>query len=67
MRLDDDITTIQVYKGTNEINIKDVKVEFMGEPLKLKLSEKMLGRVFDGAGNPIDGLGEIEADITRDI
>jgi len=67
LRLDDDITTIQVYKGTNEINIKDVKVEFMGEPLKLKLSEKMLGRVFDGAGNPIDGLGEIEADITRDI
>lgn len=67
MRLDDDITTIQVYKGTNEINIKDVKVEFMGEPLKLKLSEKMLGRVFDGAGNPIDGLGEIEEDITRDI
>ena len=56
-----------MYKGTNEINIKDVKVEFMGEPLKLKLSEKMLGRVFDGAGNPIDGLGEIEADITRDI
>ena len=38
LRLDEDITTIQVYKGTNEINIKDVQTEFMGEPLKLKLS-----------------------------
>lgn len=67
LRLDDDITTIQVYKGTNEINIKDVQTEFMGEPLKIKLSPLMLGRIFDGAGNPIDGLGEIETNIKRDI
>lgn len=67
MRLDDDITTIQVYKGTNEINIQDIQIEFMGEPLKLKLSPLMLGRIFDGAGNPIDGLGEIETNIKRDI
>ena len=67
LRLDDDITTIQVYKGTNEINIKDVQTEFMGEPLKIKLSPLMLGRVFDGAGKPIDGLGDIETNISRDI
>lgn len=67
LRLDKDITTIQVYKGTNEINIKDVQTEFIGEPLKLKLSPLMLGRIFDGAGNPIDGLGEISASIKRDI
>ena len=67
LRLDDDITTIQVYKGTNEINIKNVRTEFMGDPLKIKLSPLMLGRVFDGAGKPIDGLGEIETNITRDI
>ena len=67
LRLDKDITTIQVYKGTNEINIKDVQTEFMGEPLKVKLSPLMLGRIFDGAGNPIDGLGEISTSIKRDI
>ena len=67
LRLDDDITTIQVYKGTNEINIKDVQTEFIGEPLKLKLSPLMLGRIFDGAGNPIDGLEQIETNIKRDI
>lgn len=38
-----------------------------GEPLTLKLSEEMLGRVFDGTGKPIDGLGQIRTDIERDI
>lgn len=56
-----------MYKGTNEINIKEVQTEFIGEPLKLKLSPLMLGRIFDGAGNPIDGLGDIETNIKRDI
>ena len=39
----------------------------MGEPLKLKLSPSMLGRIFDGTGKPIDGLGELESDLKRDI
>ena len=67
LRLDKDITTIQVYKGTDDINIQNVQTEFMGESLKLKLSPLMLGRIFDGAGNPIDGLGEINARLKRDI
>ena len=67
LRLDQDITTIQVYKGTDDINIQNVQTEFIGEPLKLKLSPLMLGRIFDGAGNPIDGLGEIDARLKRDI
>ena len=67
LRLDQNITTIQVYKGTDDINIQNVQTEFMGESLKLKLSPLMLGRIFDGAGNPIDGLGEIDARLKRDI
>lgn len=67
IRLDDDITTIQVYEGTNGIDTSDVKTTFMGEPLKLKLSPSMLGRIFDGTGNPIDDLGELESDVKRDI
>ena len=67
IRLDDDITTIQVYEGTNGSDTKEVSSVFMGEPLKLKLSPSMLGRIFDGTGNPIDDLGEIEACVERDI
>lgn len=67
IRLDNDITTIQVYEGTSGIDTNDIKTTFMGEPLKLKLSPSMLGRIFDGTGKPIDGLGELESDLKRDI
>ena len=67
IRLDDDITTIQVYEGTNGIDTKEVKTTFLGEPLKLKLSPNMLGRIFDGIGKPIDDLGELKTNIERDI
>lgn len=38
------------------------KVVNTGEDMKVKVSDSLLGRVLDGLGNPIDGLGEISAD-----
>lgn len=38
-----------------------------GESFKIGLSDKILGRVVDGMGNPIDGKGEIEADYFQSI
>lgn len=67
IRLDKDITTIQVYQGTTGMNSKDIKTEFMGTPLMIDLSKQMLGRVFNGTSRPIDGLGEIKPDVRRDI
>jgi V/A-type H+-transporting ATPase subunit B len=65
--LSEDATVIQVYEGTNGMNSKGIKTEFTGKPLKLKLSKEMLGRIFDGAGRPIDGLGEILVQEERPI
>lgn len=67
IKLSSDITTIQIYEGTDGINIKDVKTEFTGKPLMLKLAPTMLGRVFNGIGEPIDGLEDIYYEIERDI
>lgn len=67
IRLDKDITTIQVYESTTGMNSKDIKTEFMGTPLMIDLSKQMLGRVFNGTSKPIDGLGEIKPDVRRDI
>lgn len=38
------------------------KVVNSGSDMKVKVSDSLLGRVLDGLGNPIDGLGEIAAD-----
>lgn len=65
--LNEDITVIQVYEGTDGINIDGVKTELNGKSLQIKLSKECLGRVFNGVGKPIDGLGEINNYIERDI
>jgi V/A-type H+-transporting ATPase subunit B len=67
IEIDKDITTIQVYEGTNGLNLKGVKTVLQGKPISIRLSEQVLGRVFDGAGRPIDGLGEVISGIERDI
>lgn len=65
--VNEDITIVQVYEGTDGINIDSVKTELKGRALELKLSKECLGRVFNGIGEPIDGLGEIKEYIERDI
>ena len=65
--MDSNITTIQVYEGTNGISLNSTSTVLTGKPITLKLSEDMLGRIFDGTGKPIDGLGEVISDIERDI
>lgn len=65
--VDEDVTVIQVYEGTDGLNIEGVKTELKGKALQVKLSEKVLGRIFNGIGEPIDGLGELESYVERDI
>lgn len=65
--LNKDISVIQVYEGTSGMNSKGIKSVLKGKPLELELSKEMLGRFFDGAGRPIDGLGKIKAEVRRDI
>lgn len=65
--LDENLTVIQVYEGTDGLNIDGVKTELNGKPLQVKLSKEVLGRIFDGVGNPIDGLGELKSYVERDI
>ena len=65
--LNDDISVIQVYEGTDGVNIDGVKTELKGESLKVKLSKDCMGRIFNGVGKPIDGLGELTSYVEKDI
>ncbi len=53
--IDGDTVAIQVFEGTSDISATKTKVRFAGRPLMIKVSEEMLGRVFDGTGRPLDG------------
>jgi len=57
---------IQVFEGTEGIDT-DSSVRFLGETMKMPVTEDLLGRVLDGSGNPIDGGPDIVPDERRDI
>ncbi len=65
--IDGERVVIQVFEGTKGISLENCRTLFTGHPMQLALSPEMLGRVFNGAGNPTDGLGELFPDENRDI
>lgn len=54
LEIERDKAMIQLFEGSAGINLKETKVRFLGKPLELGVSEDMIGRIFDGLGNPID-------------
>ena len=62
----DGIVSIQVFEGTEGIDRKS-SVRFLGETMKMPITEDLLGRVLDGSGNPIDGGPDIVPEERRDI
>jgi V/A-type H+-transporting ATPase subunit B len=61
-----DHVAIQVFEGTEGID-RNSSVRFLGETMKMPVTEDLLGRVLDGSGQPIDGGPEIVPDERRDI
>ena len=58
---------VQLFEGTSGLNTRNTKVRFVGETMKLGVSEEMTGRVFNGVGKPIDGLPEVIPEKRLDI
>jgi len=58
---------IQVFEGTSGLSLTNTRTRFTGKPMEIALSEELLGRIFNGAGKPIDGLGDIYAEKYMDI
>ncbi|MBM3308778.1 MAG: V-type ATP synthase subunit B, partial [Candidatus Altiarchaeales archaeon] len=61
-----DKAVVQVFEGTFGLDI-NVAVKFLGESLKIGVSESMLGRTFNGIGRPIDNGVEVIAEQRVDI
>ena len=51
----EEAVVVQVFGGTSELTLPNTRIRFRGRPLELGVSERMLGRVFNGLGRPIDG------------
>jgi len=58
---------IQVFEGTKGLDTDKTSVRFIGETMKLGVSKEMLGRIFDGTGNPLDNAPPIIPEDRIDI
>lgn len=67
VQIEGDKVILQVFEGTSGLSLENTKTVFKGKPLEIPLSTEMLGRVFNGAGRPIDGLGNVFAEKYSDI
>ena len=58
---------IQVFEGTNSISLDNTRTRLKAHPMELPLAPEIMGRVFNGVGTPIDGLGPVYAKKKADV
>lgn len=63
----EDKAIIQVFEGTENMSLNNTHTKLTGHSLEIALSEDMLGRTFNGIGQPIDNMGPVVSDIKRDV
>jgi len=62
-----DVAIVQVFEGSTGLSLTNTTSRFTGHTLHIPVSKEMLGRVFDGVGRPIDGLGDIYPEKRLDV
>ena len=67
VQIDGNRAVIQVFEGTSGMALDNVRTTLLGHPVELSLSPEILGRTFNGAGRPIDGLGQVFSEKSQDI
>ena len=65
--LSEDYTAVQVFGSTTGLSADHSRVEFLGEPMKLRVGPGLLGRIFNGLGEPVDGYGDIFSSTCLDV
>lgn len=59
VQLQGDKAVIQVFESTIGMSLNNTAVSFTGKPLEISLSKEVIGREFNGTGEPIDGRGPV--------
>ncbi len=67
VQIDGDLAAVLVFEGTTGLSLNNTTVKFLGHPMDIGLSIEVMGRMFNGLGKPIDGLGPIYVEKYFDI
>ena len=63
----DDRAVVQVFEPTENISLQNTHTRLTGHPMEIGISTEILGRTLNGIGQPIDGLGEVPAEVRLDV
>ena len=67
IKTSNDVVMVQVFEGTDNLDLENSWVRFLDKPFELALSPDMLGRNFNGIGQPRDGRPPIISSIRRNV
>jgi V/A-type H+-transporting ATPase subunit B len=67
IKIDGDDVVVQVFGATMGISVENTKVSFQGKAFEIPLSKSIMGRTFNGIGQPIDGGGAIYSENTFNV
>lgn len=67
LEVNGDNAAVQLFESSEGIQMSTSRAKFLGHGITLDVSEDMLGRIFDGMGNPIDGGERIIPKMKPDI
>ena len=62
IKIDGDKVVVQVFGATLGLSVENTKVSFKGKPFEIPLSKSILGRTFNGIGDPTDDGGDVYSD-----
>ncbi len=62
-----DMAVVQIFEGTQGLDTELASVRFLGDTIRLPVSQDMIGRVFSGSGRVIDGGPELFEEDRIDI
>jgi V/A-type H+-transporting ATPase subunit B len=65
--LNENWTAVQIFGSSTGLSADDARVEFLGKPMEMRVGPGLLGRVFNGLGEPIDGCGTIFSSTCLDV
>lgn len=67
IRTNQEIVLVQIFEGTQDLDLQNTWVRFLEEPFELPVSEDLLGRVFNGIGQPRDKRPPLISSIKRNV
>lgn len=67
IRSSDEVVLVQVFEGTDDLDLERTWVRFLEEPFEIALSPDILGRIFNGVGQPRDDRPPIVSSLRRNV